>query len=92
MKKHRNDTEREKLIQKKRDLIKSHEKNQIILIKKLAKIAKLDEPKRMSTTFKRAAKMIVYALSIRQIEIHKQMIQSQPIPNFKKGIEIKLNK
>jgi hypothetical protein len=57
------------------------EKEQYKYIKKAADVAKLPPGKRLSTGIKRVAKIIGYAMKVKQLDIQKQIIASQPIFN-----------
>jgi hypothetical protein len=69
--------------QKERELKKLMRK-QLSLIKKVAKIS-IVPAKRPSTTLCRVGKLLAIGLQIRQLEMQKQMIIAQPIPNYIKG-------
>jgi hypothetical protein len=77
-------TYRKKHIVNKRKEIKKIAKHQVRLIKKaVALIAK--PSKRMDVNLRRIGKMLAFAMHIRALEMQKQMIIAQPIPNYVPG-------
>jgi hypothetical protein len=57
---------------------------QLSLIKQVAKMSALPA-KRPAATLRRVGKLLAIDLQIRQLEMQKQMIIAQPIPNYIKG-------
>jgi len=60
-------------------------KRQEDLIKKIIKLNKLPKTDKYKIITNRVYKIINYAILIRQIEVQKQIIISQPLPRFEKG-------
>lgn len=59
---------------------------QFLYLKKIRAISKLPKGKRLSTTTKRAFKVVNIVMILRSLEMQKHIIMSQPIaPKFKKG-------
>lgn len=52
---------------------------QLLYMRKTIAVCKLPEPKRPSTKMKRAFRVVAYAMKIKQLELQKQIVISQPI-------------
>lgn len=72
-------------MQEKKDKILAIEKRQKDLIKEITRIAKLKPAKRFSTNFSRASKVVAIEIEIRQLQMEKKLIASQPGPRFRSG-------
>lgn len=70
----------------KRTKVEAIYKEQLSYIKKSLAVAKLPEPKRPSTSMKRAFRVMAYTIHVRQLEVQKQMIIATPTGiNFECG-------
>lgn len=79
-------TRNKHIAQKKKEIEKIH-RQQFKLIVKAANIAGAPY-KRQSTLTKRMIKVAAITMQVRALEMQKQMIAAQPIPNFVPGGEV----
>lgn len=63
----------------KRQKVEEIYKEQLSYLKKSVAVAKLPEPKRPSTSFKRAFRVLAYAMKVSQLEMQKRMVIATPI-------------
>lgn len=75
-------TDRDKHIAHKKKEIEKIEKQQARLIKKVVAISPLTQSKRMDVNLRRLGKFIAIGMQIRALEMQKQMIIAQPIPQM----------
>lgn len=78
-------TDRDKFIQQKNEEIEKISKEQLRLIKKFKAIARRPVAKRIETQIERCFKLARLSIIIKQLEIQKYLIVSQPFPKFPKG-------
>lgn len=78
-------TDREKFIQQKKDEIKKVSDEQLKLSKKFKEIAKRPVAKKIETNIDRCFKLNRLAIIIKQLEMQKHLIISQPFPKFPEG-------